>query len=290
MPNRTPRANSLVKSDTMPFITAQEYLTYQYTIPPKPALLPLPDEPFVSLWKETADKEVLNFLSSTFALPTERFPFKKPEALKIHLVPTAGGQIPVISTGCHDDLCSMEALVNGHPDIEELPLTVNALTIEAKATGLLHHRVILLWNAPYSNVPASALGLDEDDWLSRSAALRRAHECAHYETLRLFGGMKNHALDEIAADTMGQLAAFGNFSAQRQRLFFGLEGGGKTCTGRLTFYCRKVIPWERTEVYQTVDRALDIIEAKVAALCKEKATHYKILTTILNKSIIELWE
>ena len=288
MPNRTPRANSLVKSDTMPFITAQEYLTYQYTIPPKPALLPLPDEPFVSLWKETAGKEVLHFLSSTFALPIEQFPFKKPEALKIHLAPTAGGQIPVISTGCHDDLCSMDALVNGHPDIEELPLTVNALTIDAKAAGMLHHRLILLGNAPYSNVPASALGLDEDNWLQRSTALRLAHECAHYETLRLFGGMKNHALDEIAADTMGQLAAFGNFSAQRQRLFFGIESGGEKCTGRLTFYCRKVIPWERTEVYQAVDRALDIVEAKVAALCQEKASHYKILTNILCNSIIEL--
>ena len=270
------------------FHTAEEYLSYRYTIPPKPALLPLPDEPFVSFWKETAGKDVLHFLSSTFALPTEQFPFKKPEALKIHLAPTAGGRIPVISTGCHDDLCSMEALVNGHPDIEELPLTVNALTIEARAARLQHHKLILLGNAPYSNVPASVLGLEEDDWLNRSYALRLAHECAHYETLRLFGGMKNHALDEIAADTMGQLAAFGNFSAQRQRLFFGLEDGGKTCTGRLTFYCKRVIPWERTEVYQAVDRALDIVEAKVAALCQEKASHYKILTNILCNSIIEL--
>ena len=270
------------------FHTAEEYLSYRYTIPPKPALLPLPDEPFVSLWKETAGKDVLHFLSSTFALPIEQFPFKKPEALKIHLAPTAGGRIPVISTGCHDDLCSMEALVNGHPDIEELPLTVNALTIEARAARLQHHKLILLGNAPYSNVPASVLGLDENEWLNRSAKLRTAHECAHYETLRLFGGMKNHALDEIAADTMGQLAAFGNFSAQRQRLFFGLEDGGKTCTGRLTFYCKRVIPWERTEVYQAVDRALDIVEAKVAALCQEKASHYKILTNILCNSIIKL--
>lgn len=270
----------------MPFITALEYLTHHYNVSSKPAVLPLPDEPFVSLWKETTGKEALLFLSDTFALPIEQFPFKKPDNLQIHLAFTDGGRIPVISTGCHDDLCSMEALVNGHSDIEELPLTVNALTIEARAARLQHHRVILLGNAPYSNVPASALGLDEDDWLNRSTALRLAHECAHYETLRLLGSMKNHALDEIAADTMGQLAAFGNFSAQRQRLFFGLEGGGKTCIGRLTFYCRKVIPWERTEVYQAVDRALDIIEAKVAALCQEKASHYKILTNILCNSII----
>ena len=72
----------------------------------------------------------------------------------------------------------MDALVNGYPAIEELPLTVNALTIDAKAAGMQHHRVILLGNAPYSNIPASALGMDEDEWLCRSTALRRAHECA----------------------------------------------------------------------------------------------------------------
>ena len=79
-----------------------------------------------------------------------------------------------------------------------------------------------------------------------------------------------------------QLAAFGSFSAQRQRLFFGLENEGKSCTGRLTFYCRKVLPWERTEVYQAVDRALDIVEAKVAELCQEKASDFIILTNIFS--------
>ena len=100
--------------------------------------------------------------------------------------------------------------------------------------------------------------------------------------------MVNHALDEIIADTIGQIAAFGNFSAHRQRLFFGLESGGETCTGRLTFYCRKVIPWERKEVYKAVDRALDIIEAKVAALSQEKASHYTLLANLAGNSIAEL--
>ena len=272
----------------MPFITAQEYLTHRYTVPNEPAALPLPDEPFTTLWKEAAGEEVLHFLQDAFALPIEQFPLQKPDALQINLNSTNGGRIPVIYTGCHDDFCSMDALVNGYPAIEELPLTVNALTIDAKAAGMQHHRVILLGNAPYSNIPASALGLDEDDWLRRSTTLRRAHECAHYETLRLFGGMVNHALDEIIADTIGQIAAFGNFSALRQRLFFGLESGGETCTGRLTFYCRKVIPWERKEVYKAVDRVLDIIEAKVAALSQEKASHYTLLAHLAENSIAEL--
>jgi hypothetical protein len=270
------------------FNTAQEYLTRRYTVPAEPVVLPLPDEPFISLWKEAAGEAVLKFLADSFKLPVSSFQFQKSEALKIQLQATAGGRLPVIYTGCHDDFCRMEALVNGHSDIEELPLTVNAFTIVAKAPELNNHRLILLGSAPYSNVPASDLGLDEDEWLERSTALRLAHECAHYETLRLFGDMKNHALDEIIADTIGQIAAFGNFSAHRQRLFFGLESGGETCTGRLTFYCRKVIPWERKEVYKAVDRALDIIEAKVAALSQEKASHYTLLAHLAGTSIAEL--
>ena len=270
------------------FNTAQEYLTRRYTVPVEPAVLPMPDEPFIALWKEAAGEDVLKFLADSFKLPVSSFQFQKPEALKIQLQATAGGRLPVIYTGCHDDFCSMEALVNGHSDIEDLPLTVNAFTIVAKAPELNNHRLILLGSAPYSNVPASDLGLDEDDWLERSTALRLAHECTHYETLRLFGDMKNHALDEIMADTMGQLAAFGSFSAQRQRLFFGLGPGGETCTGRLTFYCRRVIPWDRPEVYKAVDKALDAVETEIANLCKEGASHYTLLAHLAGKSIAEL--
>ena len=269
------------------FNTAQEYLTRRYTVPVEPAVLPMPDEPFIALWKEAAGEDVLKFLADSFKLPVSSFQFQKPEALKIQLQATAGGRLPVIYTGCHDDFCSMEALVNGHSDIEDLPLTVNAFTIVAKAPELNNHRLILLGSAPYSNVPASDLRLDEDDWLERSTALRLAHECTHYETLRLFGDMKNHALDEIMADTMGQLAAFGSFSAQRQRLFFGLGPGGETCTGRLTFYCRRVIPWDRPEVYKAVDKALDAVETEIANLCKEGASHYTLLAHLAGKSIAE---
>jgi hypothetical protein len=38
----------------MPFISAQEYLSYRYDVLNEPALLPLPDEPFTALWKEAA--------------------------------------------------------------------------------------------------------------------------------------------------------------------------------------------------------------------------------------------
>ena len=42
------------------------------------------------------------------------------------------------------------------------------------------------------------------------------------------------------------------------------------------------------EVYKAVDRALDIIEAKVAALSQEKASHYTLLANLAGNSIAEL--
>ena len=49
----------------------------------------------------------------------------------------------------------------------------------------------------------------------------------------------------------------------------------------------KAAAGERTEVYQAVDRALDIAEAKVAELCKEKASKYIILTNLICNNIIK---
>ena len=150
--------------------------------------------------------------------------------------------------------------------------------------------MILLNHAPYSNIPAERLGLEKSDWLELSHRLRLAHECAHYETLRILGDMKNHALDEILADTLGQIAAFGNFDADRQRLFFGLTKGKDTCTGRLSFYCQKVMPEERPQVYRAVDSVLGSVAAEASALLARKATEREIFRALAGKSIGERLE
>ena len=199
------------------------------------------------------------------------FPLKDKDALHIFLKETLGGPLPVIVTGNHGDFLSVEAMLNGRDVLSGIPVTVNAFTMPARADKISGHRVILLGRAPYSNVPAQQLGLEEELWLERSFRLRLVHECVHYETLRLFGDMQNHALDEIVADAIGQIDAFGNFSAERQRLFFGLKKGTGRCTGRLSFYCRGVLPWERKTVYRSVDTVLDIIEVELTRFLAGKA-------------------
>ena len=267
--------------------TAAEYLLHCYVIPAKKPTLPLKDEAFVSKWQKAEGSGVLNFLSYDLGLPAFAFHWEDEDNLCIYFAQTAGGNLPVIATGTHEDFQTMEALLGGRQIKRELPLTVNAFTLEARAEKIFHHRILLLNRAPYSSIPAEALGLSEEEWLKRSNRLRLAHECAHYETLRLLGCMKNHALDEILADTFGQIAAFGNFSAERQRLFFGLVQGEDTCTGRLSFYTRNVRCEDRAEIYRTVDRVLDMIEAEIQEMLSRKADDWEILTSLAGQSIVE---
>ena len=275
---------------------ADTYLSHCYAIPETPSVLPLADEAFASVWKESEGVAAREFLAEIVGRDIASFPLRQEETLRIFFAETLGGRLPVIVPGNRDDFLRVEALLNGREDLADFPVTVNAFTMQARAKNIRNHRVILLGQAPYSNVPANLLGLDEEEWIERSCRLRFAHECAHYETLRLFGGMQNHALDEIVADAMGQLEAFGNFSAARQRLFFGLEQGTGRCTGRLSFYCQNVLPWERTEVYRAVDATLDFLEDRInrflteKTLLSDKKSKYELLSDLAGTSIAERYK
>ena len=234
-------------------MTAEEYFKHCYQMPKIFPSIPPEDEAFVSKWRKAQADSATKFLSELYGKE-----LNLRGTINISLTQTLLGTLPVIDTESHDDFTILAAWLMNQPK-EDLPLTVNAFTIPARINGE-RHRIILLNRAPYSNVPAEKLSLTAEEWLEKSHALRLRHESAHYETLRLFGGMRNHALDEIVADTLGQIAAFGNFDADRQRLFFGLEKGGAKCIGRLQFYCQKVPPPERPIIYAAVDKFLDTIE------------------------------
>lgn len=88
---------------------------------------------------------------------------------------------------------------------------------------LYQDRFILLSDGPYSAVPAADLGLDGEEWRVLSLAIRRDHECTHYFTRRLFGSMRNNALDELIADWAGLTGATGRFQAAWFLRFMGLE-------------------------------------------------------------------
>jgi hypothetical protein len=84
-------------------------------------------------------------------------------------------------------------------------------------------RLILLSREPYSGVPASAIGMPDDEWRAHSVVIRGEHECTHYFTLRVFGVMRNNLLDEIIADFAGLARAFGRYEARLELRCLGLE-------------------------------------------------------------------
>lgn len=264
---------------------AEDYLKHRYDIPRSLPALPLEDEAFAAAWRKAEGQGVLDFLAAQWNLSVSDFSWENIGALQIFFAKSLGGRLPAIATKSHADFRAMEALLNGRKKTQMFPSTVNAFTMQAKAEPIFRHRVLLLNDAPYSHIPAETMGLPEEDWLARSHRLRLRHECAHYETLRLFGGMKNHALDEIVADALGQIAAFGNFDADRQRIFFGLEKGKGTCTGRLSFYCRDVAEAERPQVYRAVDQVLDAVAAALAGLLARNAADAELLTALAGTSI-----
>ncbi len=270
----------------MEFMTAKEYLSHSYSIPNATIKLSFEDEDYIKKWQKYRGQDFLEFLKEEFIIKMDKYKFKEQAKITLTFTKTMGGTLPVIFTSNHEDFVMMEALLNGRENPRELPLTVNAFTIPAKNEKFYRHRVILLNEAPYSNVSADKLGLNADEWLNKSYKLRLRHESAHYETLRLFGGMKNNAFDEIIADTLGQIAAFGNFSAARQRLFFGLHGD--RCDGRLQFYCQKVLKDERHLVYENVDKALDIVEQEICKALNENLSERDMLYILAGRSVEKL--
>ena len=270
--------------------SAEDYLKRRFEIPERLPKLPLEDESFVASWQEAEGNGVLAFLSGALGLPVSGFQWENVEALNISFAESLGGRLPVIATESHSDFRAMEALLNGRGNPQAYPSTVNAFTMQTRAKMIYRHRVLLLNYAPYSNIPAEMMGLSGADWLTCSHRLRLRHECAHYETLRILNGMQSHALDEIMADALGQIAAFGNFDADRQRVYFGLTKGKDTCTGRLSFYCRDVAEEERAKVYRAVDLVLDAVAEELDGLLARNAGDMELLEALAGTSIAERLE
>jgi hypothetical protein len=267
--------------------------------------LPLPDEPFVSLWEGWAEEARKRgaFAVLREHLPQLRFPVQagisqtedykaatrrgvppedlpgatgltlaRPDLVELVLHPSPAGRIPIfIVRGREEFATLLRALARkGEPD--PVPDSQGALMVSgynnwerirelrrgwedldpvrretatwseefARITprkDLYQDRFILLSNGPYSAVPAADLGLEEDEWREISLAIRRDHECAHYFTRRLFGAMRNNALDELIADYAGLVGALGRYRADWFLRFLGLEDPSRYREGaRLEIY------------------------------------------------------
>jgi hypothetical protein len=124
---------------------------------------------------------------------------------------------------------------------------------------LYQDRFIILSRGPYSATRAEDAGFAHDEWIRRSIAIRREHECVHYLTYRLSGLIRSNVLDELVADFAGLVGATGAYSRNLALRFLGLHDYPSIPEG------------SRLRVYRTSlsDAQLDV----VAALACKATTH-----------------
>jgi hypothetical protein len=184
--------------------------------------------------------------------------FVEPDGLRILLHPTAAGRVPAIVAEARADFESLVQAITHRNEPSPVPASMGACLVagynnwdrvaalhrdfalrhpddrtgEGWATAfrdllprkeLYQDRFILLSAGPYSATPAEAIGLSADKWRSVSVRLRLEHECTHYVTRQAFGTMRKSLLDELVADYLGIVEAFGTFRAASFLRFMGLE-------------------------------------------------------------------
>lgn len=96
--------------------------------------------------------------------------------------------------------------------------------------------VIILSSGPYSAISAAAMNMTQTEWLEKSVTIRKYHELTHFTSTRLYPENKNAVRDEVIADMIGLIAAFGKYDTHAARLFLGIEGEHYRDGGRLQNY------------------------------------------------------
>jgi uncharacterized protein DUF7005 len=201
---------------------------------------------------------------------------EKPDALRLDIASTIGGRLPVLTAATRRDFEALVCALTERNEPVALPASMGACLVSglinwdrvaryrrrwctehpAAAEGewleefqrmshkkeLYKDRLMILSSGAYSAVEAGEMDLTAEDWLSRSLVIRREHEATHYFTARLFGRIRSHALDELLADFVGLLAAFGRYEPRRALVFLGLEAFPTVRrTGRFVNYTSGVL-------------------------------------------------
>ncbi len=124
--------------------------------------------------------------------------------------------------------------------------------------------LVLLSRGPYSHVDAAAVGETEEEWLGHSDTIRRFHELTHVICRRLYPGDVAPVRDELVADAVGLIAAYGQFDLLLEQRFLGVQGGCYV-GGRLGNYTDNP-----DTLASQVSSALERIKAKTDTLSWEE--------------------
>ena len=85
--------------------------------------------------------------------------------------------------------------------------------------------IIALSNGAYSALPYTETSCESDEeWIRASLTIRKYHELTHFVSRRLFPDNKETLRDEVLADCVGIVAAFGEYDVSAQRMGYTAVG------------------------------------------------------------------
>ena len=96
--------------------------------------------------------------------------------------------------------------------------------------------IILLSSGPYSSIPAEQVHMSDSEWAAKSVIIRMYHELTHFICRKLYPEKKDVIRDEIYADCIGLIAAFGAYDPLLAKTFLGIETEPYRKGGRLEHY------------------------------------------------------
>lgn len=116
--------------------------------------------------------------------------------------------------------------------------------------------VVLSWG-PYSDVTAEKVGQTEENWAEMSYIIRKYHELTHVICRRIYPDRIEAVWDELVADAIGIVAAFGRYDAEMEARFLGIVDS-EYRGGRLETYTDDAEKLGR-RVSSTLNRFTEII-------------------------------
>ena len=163
---------------------------------------------------------------------------------------TKAGEVEVITIYDRKDFIHMAQCLACKCEPEVIPDSTGAMAIfglnnwEKVRAGLDNYKdsIILLSSGYYSNVSfeevnkLNGYNLTNEEWIEKSIIIRKHHELTHFIMRKIFPNDINAIRDELIADCLGQICAFGYFDKELLKLFLGIEGNNYREGGRLQNY------------------------------------------------------
>lgn len=165
---------------------------------------------------------------------------------------TKMGEVNIITMYKRDDFVHMIRCLGGKCEPIEIPDSTGAMAIfglnnwDKVRQGLDDYKdsIIILSSGNYSNVTSEdvkkvtdgEIDLSKEEWIEKSIIIRKYHELTHFVMRKEYPNDIKAIRDELIADMVGLIKAFGFYDSRLAKLFLGIESKDYRKGGRLENY------------------------------------------------------